>query len=178
MNGLKLLIRFMLLFLIFNFSSNAVADNVSEWKLSPDGWGPIHIGMTLKEASKASGKYFTNDKPDPTYEHDSCFYSLFKDENLKDVSLMISDKKIVRIDISSPLFETTKGAHVGDTEAQVISLYGKLRIEAHHYNEKGKYLTYRQGKKRGIRFETNEKKLVTLMYAGRYPEIQFVEGCV
>ena len=92
---------------------------------------------------------------------------------------MISNNKIVRINVSSPDFKTTKGVSIGDSEIKVKKLYqGKLEVEPNKYESKSHYLTLSDTTKdRAIRFETNGKT-VTLMYSGKDNEVHFVEGCL
>lgn len=175
MKGLKTLTQIILILVI---SIAAFAETIADWQLSADGFGPIRIGMTLKEAVKATGMELNNDKPLEESESEACFYSQFKNKALADVWLMVSDNKIVRIDITTPAFSTTNGAHVGDSEAKIAGLYKNIQRETHHYDARGKYLTYKTGDNRAIRFETNEYMKVIVMYAGQYQEVQYVEGCL
>lgn len=156
----------------------AAALPLSHWTLSPNAIGPVTIGMTLKQAEKVSGLRFQSTVPDPGQAEDkSCFYVFFKGED--NLSFMVSEDKIVRIDVTSSAFPTSVGAKVGDTDAQVLALYpGKLQVTPHHYNPKGHYLTlFDKAHDRAIRFETNGKT-VTVIYGGRTQEVNDVEGCL
>ncbi|KTD64953.1 hypothetical protein [Legionella shakespearei] len=170
--------------LVFSFfvtlalSTGLFAADDKNWTLSPEGFGPIQINMTLKEAEQASGLTFNSTKPDPDQaEDESCHYVTLK--GLDDVSFMVSDGKIVRVNLSSAAYKTSTGAKIGDTESQVQNLYNnKLQVETHRYDEKGNYLTLIDtAKDRAIRFET-DGKVVTLIYGGRNNEVHFVEDCL
>lgn len=159
-------------------STSLFAATDKNWTLSPNGFGPIQINMTLKEAEKATGLTFNSTKPDADQaEDESCHYVTLK--GLDDVSFMVSDGKIVRVNLSSAAYKTSTGAKIGDTESQVQSLYnGKLQVESHRYDEKGNYLTLiDKAQDRAIRFET-DGKVITLIYGGRNNEVHFVEDCL
>lgn len=175
---MKQIIRFFPLFFIMTFSTGLFATSDKNWTLSPEGFGPIQINMSLKEAESASGLKFNSTKPDHDQaEDESCYYVTLK--GLSDVSFMVSDNKIVRINLGSPAHSTSKGAKTGDTESQVQKLYeGKLLVEPHHYDEKGHYLTLiDKAQDRAIRFET-DGKVVTQIYGGKNNEVHFVEDCL
>ncbi|ASQ46557.1 hypothetical protein [Legionella clemsonensis] len=169
--------RLSLLFLVVGIVNTALALTVNQWKLSPEGLGPLKIGMTLTEAAKIKGLQLSRNKPD-VHESEGCYTKTLK--GIKHVSLMISNGKIVRINISSPRFFTSKGAHVGDSEAKVQTLYNnQLTVEPHRYEESGHYLTsvVKKPQERAIRFETDGKK-ITRIYAGQDPEVYYVEDCL
>lgn len=169
--------RALLLVVLVLFCSYATA--ASSWQLSPQGLGPIKIGMSLKEVQSITHQKLKNTKPDKYQaEDESCFYSQFADKKLSGISLMVAYNKVVRIDVTSNEYETTKGIRIGDTEAKVQQQYPGIKVLTHHYDQNGHYLTDPAIlKDRGIRFETSNGK-VTLMYAGRAQEIQYVEACV
>ncbi|HRD71231.1 MAG TPA: hypothetical protein PK657_13955 [Legionella sp.] len=173
----KMINGFLVAFLTANISSGFAA-NLKNWQLSEDSIGPIQIDMTLAQAEKKTGIKFnaTNQKTQQA-DDGSCYYVTLK--GIKGLSFMITNNKIVRINVSSPEFKTTKGASIGDSETKVKKLYqGKLEVEPHKYESKSNYLTLSDtAKDRAIRFETNGKE-VTLMYSGKDNEVHFVEGCL
>ncbi|STX46812.1 Uncharacterised protein [Legionella hackeliae] len=93
--------RLSLLLLVIGIVNTALALTVNQWKLSSDGFGPLQVGMTLKDAAKIKGVQLSGNKPD-VYESTSCYSETLK--GIKDLSLMISNGKIVRINISTPNF--------------------------------------------------------------------------
>ncbi|WP_454785216.1 hypothetical protein [Legionella sp. WA2024007413] len=150
----------------------------TQWTLSPDGLGPIKMNMTLKQVERSTGKTFNATKPNlDQAENEGCFYVTLN--GVKNVSFMVSGNKIVRININSPKYLTSKGAKIGDTESHVQALYkGKLSIEPHHYDPQGHYLTFfEKPDNRGIRFES-DGKVITLIYSGNHEEVQYVEDCL
>ncbi|WP_454780540.1 hypothetical protein [Legionella sp. WA2022007384] len=166
------------LFLLLMASYPVFATDSTQWTLSPDGLGPIKMNMTLKQVERSTGKTFESTKPNlDQAENEGCFYVTLK--GVKNVSFMVSGNKIVRININSPDYLTSKGAKIGDTEPHVQALYkGKLIIEPHHYDPKGHYLTlFEKPENRGIRFES-DGKVITLIYSGNHEEVQYVEDCL
>ncbi|KTD42120.1 hypothetical protein [Legionella parisiensis] len=167
-----------LFFILMTSLNNAVALDHTKWSLSPNGFGPIKMDMTLKQVEHVTGKKFNSATPDPHQaENESCFLVTLK--GIDNVSFMVSGNKIVRININSPNYQTSMGAKIGDTESRVQALYkGKLTIEAHHYDPKGHYLTlFEKHNNRGIRFESNGE-VITLIYSGNHDEVQYVEDCL
>lgn len=137
-----------------------------------DGVGPVKVGMNLPELNKILREHFS--MPDDK-EEQGCFY--VNPGKHPEFALMIMDGHLARIDVSTPGVFTAKGAQVGDTEAQVLKIYGdRMNVEPHHYTE-GHYLTAKSATGNyGIRFETDNGKVV-VFYAGTSSAIQLVEGC-
>lgn len=167
--------KYILSLILFIVVSPLTAAN-TDWLISPEGIGPIRIGMTLKQAEKASGSKFNPVKLDE-YEDKSCYYATLK--GTKNLTFMVNGNTIVRVNVSNPAYSTDMGAKIGDTETHVQTLYhNSLKSEAHHYDEKGHYLTLIQKPQdRAIRFET-DGKLITLIYSGRINEVHLVENCL
>jgi hypothetical protein len=147
----------------------------ASWHLTPDGWGPVKIGMSRDQVShalhaKLSGEAL--DDPDSCIEMDAAGYP--------DVYFMFEDKKLARVSLVEPSKVTTpRGIAVGASADAVRRAYGKaLKAEPHYYEDlPSEYLTYwTVPKKRGVRFETNSKRQVQVIHAGT-AAIQYVEGC-
>jgi hypothetical protein len=142
------------------------------WVIREDGVGPVKVGMTLAQLSAALHQELAADERD---EH-GCFYINARWHD--NVSFMIIDGHVARVEVAGPGVKTSTGIQVGDSEAQVRNVYGpKVKVIAHQYIDTGHYLTVRSADGRyGVRFETDKGK-VTLFYAGKYDAIQYVEGC-
>lgn len=148
-----------------------------DWKLTPAGWGPVRIGMSREQVSKAldvelQGEAFDNEG--------SCI-ELFPESNaLQGTYFMFLDGKLSRISVVDPgEIETPRGIHVGSTAEEVRQAYGeKLKAEPHHYVDlPAEYLTYwLRPDERGVRFETDADEKVQTIHAGN-GSIQLVEGC-
>lgn len=143
----------------------------SSFRISAGGFGPVKTGMTVKQASKALKlKMFTTDGDPPS----GCRY-FRAGRRLPNISFMVLEGGVARVDTTIRTYRTAEGARVGDTEAQIKRLYrGRLKIEPHKYID-GYYLIVGDAKS-AIIFETDGKKVLVIR-AGRYPEVEWVEGC-
>ena len=71
---------------------------------------------------------------------------------------------------------TTRGVGPGDRVARAMRAYPDLDAEPNKYDEAERYLTRRSGKN-AMRFETKRGRL-DRVYAGRWAQVQYVEGCL
>jgi len=143
------------------------------WVVREDGVGPVKIGMSLSQLNTVLREQF----PMPADKHDqACFY--VNPKRRPHISFMIENGHLARVDVESPGVSTSSGIQVGDSESQVLKVYGsRLKVQPHQYIGSGHYLTARSKDGRfGVRFETDQGK-TTMFYTGRYNAIQYVEGC-
>ncbi len=126
----------------------------SDRALSPQGYGPVTIGMSPGEASQALGlrlQYNGEGMPDPACHH------LAAPAGADKLRYMVQDGRIVRISLyeGPSAVATDKGIRLGDPASRIMDSYGEeLEIEAHEY-VKGEYFTsWDETAKRGIRYET------------------------
>jgi hypothetical protein len=90
-------------------------------------------------------------------------------------TVMVIDGKVTRIETDNERLETSKGIHVGSTEAELKRAYGSaLKREPEHYGEGWDYYLW-SGKDRGIRFLVSAGK-ISWITAGD-ETIRYVEGC-
>jgi hypothetical protein len=141
--------------------------------LRPDGYGRVKIGMTETELSRALKVKVEPDQDDSEY----CFY--VSSPKYPNISFMVEDKRLARIDVDKPGITTPEGIGVGDTEKRAKQVYGRrLKVEPHKYLDDGHYLTvYTADRKYATRFETDGEK-ITMFYAGRAKSIKYIEGCL
>ena len=158
--------------------SRAAAPQV-DWRSPPAltlrGLGSIRIGMTPREIAASAGALRTEADQNAT-----CYFTapLGAPEGIE---LMIADGRLARIDISSASFSTRSGARVGHSQRDVLQLYGgRLEVQQHKYKENSRYLVFlpadAQDREFRMIFETDGTK-VTMVSAGRLPEVEYVEGC-
>jgi hypothetical protein len=141
--------------------------------VTDSGIGPIVAGMTLQEAEAAL------QQPLAASGTASCRYATVP--GTSGVRLMVVNDRVARVDVTERGIATSRGAQVGDREAQVQALYApRVRVEPHKYEPNGHYLiafpddsVANQGR---LVFETKDG-LVTAYRGGRLPEVQWVEGC-
>jgi hypothetical protein len=145
------------------------ADDV--WVVRQDGVGSIKIGTSLPRLNATLHEKFAMPE---NKEDQGCFYVTATKH--PQVSFMIENRRLVRLDVDKRGVATTEGVQVGDSEEHVKQVYGsRLKVEQHHYTD-GHYLTVQNGEY-GIRFETDQGKVSTF-YAGTFKAIQYVEGCL
>ena len=146
------------------------------WDLSFGRLGPVQVGMTPEAVSKIFSAEVIRE---PTPDDPDCYYITPKVGG-DSVAFMVTQGRISRIDVSAPDIFTMDAIQVGDTEERVKSIHGeKLLIEPHPFlAPDGNYLTLMNGKgSLAIRFETYQG-LVTAIYTGKFPEIDYAEGCM
>lgn len=139
-----------------------------------DGFGPVKVGMTLSQASKALGVRATRGSG---YEGDGCYYAS-PVGGYEGVAFMMSGPRIVRIDVRSSRYATDRGARVGDSEARIKRLYrGEYKVSRHKYFEEGRYIEVEaRGGRYLLIFETDGRR-VTTYRVGRPEHVGYVEGC-
>ncbi|BDI19586.1 hypothetical protein ANSO36C_53880 [Nostoc cf. commune SO-36] len=154
----------------------AKAKLTNQSKLFINGIGAVQVGMTVRQAEKAAGIQLVGDSP-----NNNCYYVKPQNEP-KNLSFMVTGGRISRVDVrQNNQITTLKGAKIGDTEAQIKSLYpGQIQVTPHKYVQNGHYLTFipkdRADRNYRVVFET-DGKLVTEFRAGKLPEVKYVEGC-
>ena len=172
-----------------NAAEPAPAPKATALVLTPEGYGPLRIGMSLADVVTTYGP---DSDPDavggPEPELCDQFRPVRAPEGLL---VMIEDRRLSRITaMSGSEVETDKGLGVGATAAEVRAAYGALvNAEPHEYQDPpAEYLTIwsRGGASggeaappdsRGIRYEIGDDGKVAFIHAGG-PSIQYVEGCL
>jgi len=169
MNRKRVAIRFLLCLCLI--ASSQASDT---WIVREDGVGPVKVGMNLSQLNVALHERFLL----PAEKEDQgCFY--VNPTKHPQVSFMIENRRLVRIEVDHPGVAKLEGIQVGDSESRVLKLYGRrLKVEPRAYMEEdGHFLTIRSRDGHyGVRFETDHGK-ITGFYSGGYHAIQYIEGC-
>ena len=93
-------------------------------------------------------------------------------------TLMLEKSILTRIYFHKSNYVTSKKIHLGSSEKAAIAAYGKaLKVETHHYDELGHYLTLQGKNGMALRFET-DGKLINGLSIGTKTAIELVEGCL
>ncbi len=101
-------------------------------KLTVDGVGPIKVGMSVAEASKAAGTSLVlvaGGKPNPG----GSSYIVKPIGGTKEVLLQVVFDRVARVDIGDRQITTRCGAKFGDTEARIKALYPDIKVTRHKY---------------------------------------------
>lgn len=175
------------------FHQNNNHTNDDKWLITFDGVGPIHIGMKLEKTAIPNHYQITT--PTKTYEFvgkenyqallkNSCSYVSFvpSDKSLKQISFMISNGVIVRMDITDPTLSTAAGIKVGTPQEKVIPAYVNTPHQIHpdKYSQSGRDLNmlyFNQDKSRAMQFDTNGTSVIDIRI-GQTEEVQLVEKCL
>jgi len=148
--------------------------------LTPEGWGPVRIGMTRAEVRAVLGP--GPELPECTeYEPSRAPVGLL---------VMIEEGRLTRVSlVTGAQIRTDRGLALGDTAAAVTAAYGAAaEASPHKYAPApaGYITTWSKGATaseyvedpaaRGMRYEIDSAGRVVAIRAGG-PSIQYVEGC-
>ncbi|WP_009632185.1 hypothetical protein [Synechocystis sp. PCC 7509] len=161
-------------------ATSAQTKITNQSRLAINGIGSIRVGMTVTEASRASGTKLVSSGD---YIEKSCYY-VQPQGAPKGLGFMVTEGRIARVDVYNKSSVTTlSGAKIGDSEARIKALYpGQIKVSAHKYtgDSGGHYLTFvpkdKSDRNYRVVFETDGKR-VTNFRSGKLPEVEYVEGC-
>jgi len=143
--------------------------------LTPQGFGPIRIGMSERAAAKTAGVRIAKDDGVDTFE---C--RIDKVRGQPGVYAMAERGVITMIGVREPSrVRTDRGLGLGSREAEVRRAYGPaLKVATAAYLEEPAHdLTFWEpGGRRGILYETDDHGRVTWIRAGSR-SIELIEGC-
>lgn len=151
-------------------SIQPVAVLAADLMLSPQGYGLIRFGQTLKHTETTLDERAKADDPD-----ESCTYVEFK--KYPKVKFMVEDGVITRADVDENI-PNTSGIKVGMSIASAWRIQPRLKVEPHQYDPEGRYLTLSIQRGRfALVFETDKSK-ITYVRGGMQPSVGYVEGCL
>lgn len=154
--------------------SAAAGAERGHYVLTPNGLGPVRIGMTQKQVVDAIGGKLEGEAIE---SDDVCAEK--ESTALNGVAFLFEDGKLTRISLAEGTDVTTpRGIGPGATASAVRRAYAGIASEPNTYIEApAEYLTFWTLRdKKGVRFEVNEKRQVYVIHAGG-ASIQYVEGC-
>jgi hypothetical protein len=161
-------------FLVAGLAGTATAGE--DWVLTPNGAGPLRIGMSLSQVSDALKQPLEIDESDP----DAAACSEIALPGMDHAWAMFEDGRLARISIDNgSSLRTERDIGIGDTEADVKAAYKSLDIKPRDYvGLPAKDITWwSQPGRRGIRFQTDESGHIDTIHAGG-PSIEYMEGCL
>ena len=153
-------------------SAAAQAKAPAAWRLAPDGFGPLRVGMPFAQVSRLVPGL----QPTPVNLRATKGCDQLPLPGHPGVALMFVDDELRRIDLFRPGPHTTRGIQPGDRVERAMRAYPGLAAAPRDYEEDERFLTARSGAN-AIRFET-EKGRIENIYAGRWAQVQYIEGCL
>jgi hypothetical protein len=152
----------------------ADAAAAEDWRITTAGYGPVKIGMSVEQAAQALGTKLVAEGP---VDDPECHY-VRPEPEVEGLWFMISNDRVVRIEVTAAGITTKSGLGVGDSDDRVKELFPTVEVTPHKYvAPDGNYLTvWSASHKAAVRFETLQGK-VTSFYAGQVPQVEYVEGC-
>ncbi len=161
------------------FSVNAQDRLTEQSKVLINGIGPVRVGMTVEQASRASGTQLIRDNY--TGGSENCFYVHPKSFS-ENIEFMVTNGRISRVDIlGNKRITTVKGARIGDTESRIKSLYpGQIKYVVASDGVGYHLLAFIPKDKRDrnyrLIFQIYNNR-VSDFQAGKLPEVEYSEGC-
>jgi hypothetical protein len=145
-----------------------------DWTLRMDGIGPLTLGLRYDAANRLVGG--TLHREEWSSDTDACYYASIG--NHPDVLLMFADGALRRVDVMREGVPTAEGIAVGDTVRRVFEVYPGVASEPDAYDDREHYLTVRsRNTGLALRFATHEGRIASF-HAGRWKEVQYIEGCL
>jgi hypothetical protein len=144
----------------------------ADWQLAPDGFGPLKVGMSFAQVRKRAPGL----TPTPADLRATTACDQLPLPGHPGVALMFVDGVLGRIDLFEPGPRTTRGVTPGDPVERAVRAYPGLRAAPRAYEENERYLTRRSGAN-AIRFETKNGRIENV-YAGRWAQVRYIEGCL
>jgi hypothetical protein len=139
--------------------------------VEPNRIGPVVIGMTLAQAEAAAEQDLKQEGDDLG----GCVYYAPR-SGQPDVSFMVIDGVVSRIDVDSGTTSTNRDIGIGSTEAEVKRSYPTAVVSKHPYTD-GHYLrVLDEDGKHATLFETDGHK-VTSFRSGYANAVDQIEGC-
>jgi hypothetical protein len=156
--------------------AKVAASDDRPWALTARGFGPLVTGITAAVANSATNGAVSV----PTASSPGqCIYAEWRGAPLG-LSAMFEDSVLVRIDVTAPGIATSEGLQVGNSRARADSLYGAVATRRPHKYEAGEYLIVRQL----APADTLQRLVIEVVggsvkrfRVGRFPQVEYVEGC-
>jgi hypothetical protein len=148
--------------------------------VSDAGFCGVHFGMTLAEARAAfpeALESFASDPTDTDPESLNCFM-VFPKDRAKDLTFMLVDGKVARVDILLPGIATEDGSRVGSSQADILARYGdRAKVFPGKYDDTKRDIVVDTMPGHQFIFESDGSKVLNYR-AGLLPPVGYIEGCL
>ena len=152
----------------------SAAGVAADRRLAMQRFGPVRVGMTVREAAAAAG--WTPSGGGAGADSPECRFVSFAEA--PGVRFLVEGGRIRRADLAGGSRATLSGLRIGDAEARAREIYGaRVAATPHKYLEGGRYLTWKSSDGRfALVLESDGEKIVAIR-AGARPAAEYVEGC-
>lgn len=149
----------------------------SAGEISPDGYGQIHIGVSLQEARSLLGAALGQDE---SGGGQACMNLPYAAEAGQTLYVMVEEGRVTRITAveSGSAVRTPEGVGVGSSDAEVRAAYPQAIEEPAKYAPSPAHdlIVWWTPNESGMRFEIGADGKVAAMHVGGQ-SILYVEGC-
>lgn len=166
------------LFIAFFVLACANAQAAPRWTISPDGIGPLKIGMTVEQAAKAIDAQLNLTDDEISDDPDVC--AQIQPAGYGGLFLLFEKRRLTSVLITKPSeVKTFQGIGIGSSETDVKAAYTNLKIEPADFEEAPalNLTLWVKEDVSGIRFKTDIQRKVWLISAGGR-SIRYTEGCL
>jgi hypothetical protein len=148
------------------------APPLERFRLTFDGLGPVHVGMTRQQVHAAGYRVPLA----PGQDANACVQARVASD--RHIRLMFEAGRVTRVEVLGGPTPTWSGIRVGATEAQVRKIYGaRLTVRPHKYDPHGHtMIVFSRDKQRALVLDT-DGQVVKEFRAGLAASAQYVEGC-
>lgn len=162
-----------LLVTMFLFLTTAALHSEESWTIHAHGYGPLSVGMSVKQAEKILATELALEES-PLVEE--CFIGRPR-RGHSGLYLMIEAGKVTHVGTSANGIASDKGIRVGDSAADVKRAYaGSLDIQPHYYEDNAFYFfAWERRDTFGVEYEINAQGKVVEIRGGD-ESIQLAEG--
>lgn len=153
------------------------AAGLPPWRLTPDGLGPVRIGMTERAAAHAIGQRIDDISSGDADDDAACHMATAA--RLPGATLMFEDGRLTRITLDKPGFRTADGFGVGASEKALRAFYGaRVEVAPAEYDDEARSLRlWDRSRRRGLRYLTDPDRRTTTIHAGT-ASIDYIENCL
>lgn len=146
-----------------------------DWNITAEGYGPVHAGMSIKQAEKllnTSLQTWESAKLNP-----ACDF-VYPKHGHDGVAFMVQGGVITKVEVMRKGVSTDRGIQIGDPVSKLVKVYGNA-LEKDYYPDGIVYFVWQKDRMRGIKYVTDEgpgEGRVIEIHGGD-TTIKLVEGC-
>jgi len=141
------------------------------------GFCGVRFGMTLAEAKAVFPEPLESFGGDETGTESLSCFMVFPESRSKDLTFMLVDGRVARVDIFLSGIATENGSQVGSFEADILARYGgRAKVLPNKYDDAKRDIVVSTSPNHQFIFESDGSKILNYR-AGVLPPVGYVEGC-